>query len=358
MEQYLKLQQDYRQWLTELKENIRKSQIKAAIAVNSELIHLYWSLGEQIVEKQQNAQWGSGFIEQLSKDLQAEFPDIKGLSAVNLRRCKRFYLFYNQENTIWSQLVTKLSDSTIFEIPWGHHILLLSKIGSPQEALFYIHKTIENGWSRSILEYHIEKDLFHQQGKSINNFTQTLLPPQSELANELLKDPYHFDFLQLSEKALERDIECGLVQQISKFLLELGKGFAYMGHQYLLKVGKKEYRLDLLFYHTRLKAYIVIELKAKESEPEFIGKLNFYISAIDELVRDKYDRPTIGILLCKGKDDYEVEFSLRDINKPIGVSSYTYNELPKELQDALPNFKDLNNQLNDYIKQNNENNAL
>ena len=310
------------------------------------------------MEKQQNAQWGSGFIEQLSKDLQAEFPDIKGLSAVNLRRCKRFYLFYNQENTIWSQLVTKLSDSTIFEIPWGHHILLLSKIGSSQEALFYIHKTFENGWSRSILEYHIEKDLFHQQGKSINNFTQTLLPPQSELANELLKDPYHFDFLQLSEKALERDIECGLVQQISKFLLELGKGFAYMGHQYLLKVGKKEYRLDLLFYHTRLKAYIVIELKAKEFEPEFIGKLNFYISAIDELVRDKYDRPTIGILLCKGKDDYEVEFSLRDINKPIGVSSYTYNELPKELQDALPNFKDLNNQLNDYIKQNNENNAL
>lgn len=357
MEQHLKLQQDYRQWLTELKENIRKSQIKAAIAVNSELIHLYWNLGEQIAEKQQNAQWGSGFIEQLSKDLQAEFPDIKGLSSVNLRRCKRFYLFYNQENTIWSQVVTKLADPSIYEIPWGHHILLLSKIESQEEALFYIHKTVENGWSRSILEYHIEKDLFHKQGKSINNFAKTLLPPQSELASELLKDPYHFDFLQLSDKAQERDIENGFVKQISKFLLELGTGFAYMGHQYVLKVRKKEYRLDLLFYHTRLKAYIIIELKAKEFEPEFIGKLNFYISAIDELVRDQYDRPTIGILLCKGKDDYEVEFSLRDINKPIGVSSYTYNELPEELQEALPDFKDLKYQLNDYIKQN-ENNAL
>lgn len=358
MEQHLKLQQDYRQWLTELKENIRKSQIKAAIAVNSELIHLYWSLGEQIVEKQQKTQWGSGFIEQLSKDLQAEFPDIKGLSVSNLRRCKQLYLFYNQQDTIHAQVVREFNNTCLFDIPWGHHLLILGRIKSPQEALFYIHKTIENGWSRSILEYHIEKDLFHQQGKSINNFTKTLLSPQSELANELLKDPYHFDFLQLSEKALEREIESGLVKQISKFLLELGKGFAYMGHQYLLKVGKKEYRLDLLFYHTRLKAYVVIELKAKEFEPEFIGKLNFYISAIDELVRDKYDRPTIGILLCKGKDDYEVEFSLRDVNKPIGVSSYTYNELPKEIQDALPNFKELKNQLNDYIKQNNENNAL
>lgn len=357
MEQHLKLQQDYRQWLTELKENIRKSQIKAAIAVNSELIHLYWNLGKQIAEKQQNAQWGSGFIDQLSKDLKAEFPDIKGLSSRNLWKCRKLYQFYSQEFTILPQLVAELEDSPLFKIPWGHHDVILNKIKVPQEALFYINKTIENGWSRSILEYHIEKDLFHKQGKSINNFAKTLLPPQSELANELLKDPYHFDFLQLSDKAQERDIENGLVKQISKFLLELGKGFAYMGHQYVLKVRKKEYRLDLLFYHTRLKAYIIIELKAKEFEPEFIGKLNFYISAIDELVRDQYDRPTIGILLCKGKDDYEVEFSLRDINKPIGVSSYTYNELPEELQEALPDFKELKYQLNDYIKQN-ENNAL
>lgn len=257
MEQHLKLHQDYRQWLTELKENIRKSQIKAAIAVNSELIHLYWNLGEQIAEKQQNAQWGSGFIDQLSKDLQAEFPDIKGLSVSNLRRCKQFYLFYNQQDTIRAQVVREFNATYIFDIPWGHHLLILGKIKSLEEALFYIHKTVENGWSRSILEYHIEKDLFHKQGKSINNFAKTLLPPQSELASELLKDPYNFDFLQLSDKAQERDME----------------------------------------------------------------------------------------------------FSLRDINKPIGVSSYTYNELPEELQDALPDFKDLKYRLNDYIEQN-ENNAL
>lgn len=207
MEQHLKLHQDYRQWLTELKENIRKSQIKAAIAVNSELIHLYWNLGEQIAEKQQNAQWGSGFIEQLSKDLQAEFPDIKGFSSRNLWKCKKLYQFYSQELTILPQVVAELEDSPLFKIPWGHHDVILNKIKSPQEALFYIHKTVENGWSRSILEYHIEKDLFHKQGKSINNFAKTLLPPQSELASELLKDPYHFDFLQLSDKAQEREIE-------------------------------------------------------------------------------------------------------------------------------------------------------
>lgn len=352
--EHLSNQQDYRLWLTELKANIRKSQIKAAIAVNSELIRLYWNLGEQIVEKQRASLWGSGFIEQLSKDLQAEFPDIKGLSARNLWKCKRFYLFYSQEHTILPQVVAELYDSPLFEVPWGHHDLILTRVKAPKEALFYIHKTIENGWSRAILEYHIEKDLFNQQGKSINNFTKTLLPPQSELANELLKDPYHFDFLQLSEKAAERDIENGLVLQISQFLLELGKGFAYMGRQYLLKVGKKDYYLDLLFYHTRLKSYIVIELKAREFEPEFVGKLNFYISAIDELVRDEYDRPTIGILLCKGKDNYEVEFSLRDINKPIGVSSYTYNELPENIRQALPDIQELKNQLNKFVLNNNQ----
>lgn len=348
MEQLYGLQEDYRQWLTELKSKIRFSQIKAAVAVNSELIRLYWNLGQQIVEKQENAQWGSGFIERLSKDLQMEFPDISGLSVSNLRRCRQFYLFYNQEDKIHAQLVRELDDNSLFSIPWGHHTFIIGRIKSPQEALFYIHKTIENGWSRAILEYHIEKDLYHTQGKAINNFSTTLPEPQSELANELIKDPYHFNFLQLSDKALERDIENGLVQHISQFLLEMGQGFAYMGRQYLLRVGKKEYRLDLLFYHTKLKAYIIIELKAKEFEPEFIGKLNFYVSAINELVRDSQDRPTIGILLCKGKDDYEVEFSLRDINKPIGVSTYTYNELPEEIRQALPGLQELKEQLNEY----------
>ena len=184
--EHLSNQQDYRLWLTELKANIRKSQIKAAIAVNSELIRLYWNLGEQIVEKQRASLWGSGFIEQLSKDLQAEFPDIKGLSARNLWKCKRFYLFYSQEHTILPQVVAELYDSPLFEVPWGHHDLILTRVKAPKEALFYIHKTIENGWSPAILEYHIEKDLFNQQGKSINNFTKTLLPPQSELANEFV----------------------------------------------------------------------------------------------------------------------------------------------------------------------------
>ena len=359
MDKLIRQNDNYAEWIQTLSKRYRQSQIKAAVKVNNELLQFYWSLGRDIVEMHAESKWGNKLLQNLSTDLQNALPGIKGLSPRNLLYMKNFYLLYKPLTGITPQTEAQLS--CIFEIPWGHHLLLLGKIKSPQEALFYIHKTIDNGWSRSILEYHIEKNLYAQQGKAINNFAVTLPQPQSELANELLKDPYHFDFLQLSEKALERDIETGLVSHISQFLLELGKGFAYMGRQYTLKVGQKEYKLDLLFYHTRLKGYIVIELKAKEFEPEYIGKLNFYISAIDELIRDKADHPTIGILLCKGKDDYEVEFSLRDINKPIGVSSYTFSELPKEIQQALPDVGELKQQLNDYIKSNqkkNENNAL
>jgi len=280
---------------------------------------------------------------------------------------KRFYLFYAQnseqavsilEPTIVEQVVQQIQTaetrhiSTLEQlvpklalIPWGHYVLLLKKVKDINQAFFYINKTIENNWSRAVLEYQIESDLYGRQGKAVTNFKLTLPEPQSDLANEMMKDPYNFDFLRLSEKVMETDLEKALVQHISQFLPELGIGFAYMGRQYLLNVGNKEYRTDLLFYHTRLKCYVIIELKTKEFEPEFIGKLNFYITAINELVRDNHDKPTIGILLCKNKDNYEVEFSLKDVNNPIGVSTFHYTELTDDIKAALPSAEELQNEL-------------
>jgi predicted nuclease of restriction endonuclease-like (RecB) superfamily len=335
---------DYTAWLSELKSTIRRRQIKAALAVNSELISLYWDLGSQIVQKQENAKWGTGFIDQLSKDLKTEFPEMSGFSKRNLELIRQWYLFYNSNLTIAKQPVSQL-ENALFSIPWGHHILIMQKIKNQHDALFYIQQTIKNNWSRAVLEYHIETQLHARQGKAITNFTLTLPEPESDLAQQIIKDPYNFEFLTLAESAKEKDLERELINNISKFLLELGKGFAYLGNQFTLKVGNKEYRLDLLFYHIHLRRYIVIELKFQEFQPEFIGKLNFYVSAINELVKTNADDETIGILLCKNKDNFEVEFALKDVNKPIGVSEFKYTELPNEIKNALPTPQELKNQL-------------
>ncbi len=355
---------DYKNWLYVLKENVKKSQIKASLSINKELIMLYLDLGIQIIEKQKTSNWGSNFLGQLSNDLQADFPAMTGFSKRNLELIRQWTSFYFSENiSIAKQPVSQLEESNFaiakqlvsqlqlfdnelfFSIPWGHHILIIQKIKNTAEACFYIEKTVENNWSRAVLEYQIETNLFKRQGGAITNFKNVLPETQGDLANALLKDPYHFEFISLTEKAKEKDLEQKLVQHISQFLLELGKGFAYMGQQHLLKIGNKEYRTDLLFYHTKLKCYIVIELKLQEFEPEFIGKLNFYISAINELVKDKSDQPTIGILLCKNKDNYEVEFALKDINKPIGVSEYRYTELPENIKKGFPTLEQLTDKL-------------
>lgn len=366
--------QEYSNWIVSLKSSIQQRQIKAAIAVNSNLILMYWDLGKQIVDRQENAKWGTGFIDQLSKDLKTEFPDMGGFSSYNLRFCKTFFQFYNSK-LIWEQLVPKSKNTivqqvggqfvpiendsneireqlvpefqnSIFKIPWGHHILILKKIKNPNEATFYINQTIKNSWSRSVLEYQIETNSFSRQGNTINNFKNTLPEIQGDLARELLKDPYSFEFITLSSAAKEKDLEQKLIQHISQFLLELGKGFAYLGRQFQLKVGSKDYRTDLLFYHTKLKCYIIIELKLKEFEPEFIGKLNFYITAVNELIKEESDQPTIGILLCKTKDNFEVEFALRDVNKPIGVSEFNYTQLPENIKQSLPTLEEFENELN------------
>lgn len=356
----LNINNDYKIWLSGLKSTIQQRQIKAAIAVNVELIKLYWELGKQIVEKQETAKWGTSFINQLSRDLKNEFSDMKGFSYDNLRYMKSFYLFYFSkseqpvpilENLDSELFVSHLAHENIIlnqltQIPWGHHVLILKKLKNREHSLFYIQQTIENNWSRAVLEYQIETKLHSRQGNAITNFTNTLPKTDSDLAHQLLKDPYNFEFLTLDKTAKEKDLEKELINNISKFILELGKGFAYLGNQFLLKVGNKEYKLDLLFYHILLKRYVVIELKMQEFQPEFVGKLNFYISAINEIVKTNSDNDTIGILLCKTKDNFEVEFALKDVNKPIGVSEFSYSELSDELKNALPSPQELKNQLN------------
>lgn len=343
---------EYKIWLISLKDKLRSTQIKAAIAINSALIIFYWELGKLIAQKENL--WGSKLINNVSKDLKDEFPNMKGLSVRNLKYCKGFYSFY--ENVIGQQLVAQLqitdtievdiSNQLMVQIPWGHNIIIFTKAKNIKEATFYLKKTIENNWSRNVLDLQIKSNLYDRQGNAVSNFKNTLPEPLSELAEQTLKDPYIFDFLSLDEVHRERDIEKQLKQHISKFLLELGKGFAFVGNQYQLSIAEQDYYLDLLFYHVKLKCFVVIELKNTKFKPEFVGKLNFYLSAVDTLVKDKNDNPTIGILLCKDKNNVEVEFALRGINKPMGVSELKLvDNLPDNLKASLPTIKELEEEL-------------
>ena len=372
----MKKDNDYKQWLTDLKSRIRQSQIKAAIKVNEELLRLYWDLGQDIVTRQLEAAWGSGFFEQLSKDLMLEFPDMKGFSSTNLKYCKRFYLFYSQttpifqqvagkldavirhqlgdelqysdskKNIISQQLVSELEIHPIFQIPWRHHVEIFTKCKSAKEALFYVQKTIENGWSRAVLMNFMEADLFSAQGKALTNFTRLLPEPQSDLANQILKDPYNFDFLTLTENYKEKELEDALTTNITKFLLELGQGFAYIGRQIPIKIGETERFIDLLFYHLELRCFVVIELKVGKFEAEHIGKLGLYISAINHQKRKATDAPTIGMIICKTKDHIEVQYSLEVVNYPIGVSEYQLAKLlPDNLKNSMPSIEELEEEL-------------
>ena len=336
------LDNEYKNWLSEIKGKVRSSQIKAAIAVNSALINFYWELGKMISEKENV--WGSKLIEQVAKDLKIEFPEIKGLSRSNLFYAKQFYVFY--KDPIVQQVVGQIPQQLVTQIPWGHNILIFSKSTDVNEATFYIQQTIENNWSREVLALQIKTNLYQRQGKSVTNFRNTLPEPLSDLAQQTLKDPYVFDFITLSQPYKEKDIEKQLIQHVTHFLLELGKGFAFVGKQYRLEVADAEYFIDLLFYHIHLKCYVVIELKNTKFIPEYAGKLNFYLSAVDSILKKEGDKPTIGILLCRDKNNIEAEFALRDINKPMGISEFEFTEiLPEELKSNLPTIEELENEL-------------
>ncbi|GHB68905.1 PDDEXK nuclease domain-containing protein [Persicitalea jodogahamensis] len=333
---------EYKSWLIELKAKIRSVQLKAAIAVNSALIEFYWELGKMIEER--HTGYGSQFLDVLSKDLKSEFPEMKGLSYRNLALCRQFYLFYS--SSILQQPVAEFSQQPVAQIPWGHNVLIFSKSIDIKEANFYLQQTLENNWSRDVLALQIKSRLYERQGKAITNFKHTLPSPQSELAEQTLKDPYIFDFMTMTAPYKERDIENQLVSHVMKFLLELGKGFAFLGQQYHLEVAGNDYYLDLLFYHTKLKCHVVIELENTRFIPEYAGKLNFYLSAVDTLVKEPDDKPTIGILLCRDKNNVEAEFALRDLNKPMGVSEFQFTEvLPDELKSSLPTVEEIEEEL-------------
>jgi predicted nuclease of restriction endonuclease-like (RecB) superfamily len=385
---------DFKQWLGDLKFRIRQSQIKAAIKVNSELLRLYWDLGHDIVVRQMDAAWGSSFFAQLSKALAVEFPEMKGFSERNLLYIKQFYLFYNQDVSISQQVAAKLQiaenndvpirpqvgdklespipqqvvaelqiienndfpnrqqvvddlkQHPIFQIPWGHHAQLINKCKSVHEALFYVRKTIENGWSRAVLMNFLETNLYQSQGKSLNNFARLLPAVQSDLAKETLKDPYNFDFLMLTESYKERELENALATNITRFLLELGKGFAFVGKQLQIRVGSKDLFMDMLFYHLELRCYVVVELKACEFDASFTGQLGVYVSAVNHQLRKATDNPTIGLLICKTKDNVLAQYSLESSSQPIGISEYDISQLlPDNFKSSLPSIEEIEEEL-------------
>lgn len=347
MKEVLKKDKEYLDWLLEIKSKIRSVQVKAAMTVNSALIEFYWELGKMIVVKQSEIKWGEKLIDQVASDLKIEFPDLKGLSSTNLKYCKRFYLFYNL--SIGQQLVDQLQNRQVLQLPWGHNILIFTKSTNIKEALFYIRESIKNNWSRDVLGLQIKSKLYDRQGKAISNFQNTLPVSMSDLAEQTLKDPYIFDFMTFTKPVKEKDIEKQLVTHITNFLLELGKGFAFVGQQYHIEIADNDYYIDLLFYHIRLKCYVVIELKNTKFIPEYTGKLNFYLSAVDSLLKQEDEKPTIGLLLCRDKNDVEAEFSLRRINSPIGICEFQLTEmLPEELKSSLPTIEEIENELKNY----------
>lgn len=333
---------DYAEFFNELKQRIRSAQVRAALAVNQELIHLYWQIGYDILIRQREEGWGGKVIERLAQDLKREFPDMAGFSQTNLKYMRALAEAYSE---------TEISQRCVDQLPWRHNIALLTKIKDSHVRLWYAQKALENAWSRDILVMQIESNLFERQGGAITNFERSLPAPQSDLAQQLIKSPYNFEFLTLAENAQERELERALIEHIRDFLLELGLGFAFLGSQYPLVVSGKEYRLDLLFYHVHLHCYVVIDLKMGEFEPQHSGQMSFYVAAVDNLLRQERDEPTIGIILCKSKDKTTVEYALQGSQQPIGVSTYQLqSQLPPDFQTNLPTVEQFEMELSSAIE--------
>ena len=334
---------DYKDTLDSIVNKIKMAQQNAALSANYYLLKLYWDIGNIIVDKKNREDWGTGVIERLSIDLKNTFPDIQGFSARNLRNMRQLVENYPDE---------KIVETTLSQITWSHNLVLMNKVKNIEERKWYINKCVENGWARSVLIHQIEYGLYERATteEKTHNFPKTLPPVQSELATQTLKDPYLFDFLTLAQDYKEKDLEDQLVKHITQFLLELGAGFAFVGRQYHLEVGGEDYYIDLLFYHLKLKSYIVVELKTVEFQPEFAGKLNFYLSAVDDILKTENDNPSIGILLCKEKNKVKAEYSLKDINKPIGISEYELiKSIPEDLKPNLPTIEEIEREIEDKM---------
>ena len=329
-------QTDYLDTIHEIKAEIQKAQYQATVKVNSELLLLYYHIGHVI---NKHKVWGNKFIENLSRDLRLEYPDAKGYSVRNLKYMAKLAETYPDKEFV---------QQVVAQIPWGHNVVIMDKVLPEDERTWYLKACVENGWSRNVLVHQIESNLYARQATAdkISNFENRLPAPQSELATQMMKDPYIFDFIPFKADMLERDIENAMVAEITKLLLELGAGFAFLGNQYHLNVGGEDFYLDLLFYNLKLRCYVVIELKTGDFKPEYAGKLNFYLTAVDNILKTEQDAPTIGLLLCKGKNDLIAEYALQDINKPIGVSEYRItDEIPEKFRRQLPSIEDIKNRI-------------
>ena len=335
--QFTQAPEGYGDWLKELKEKINNARQRAAIAVNTELVLLYWQIGRDILSRQAAQGWGTKVIERLAHDLRNAFPDMKGFSRTNLLYMRSF-----AENWPEKEIVQQL----VGQLPWGHNLVLITKLKTKEERLAYAQKTIENGWSRNVLVMQIETGALKREGAAITNFEQRLPKPQSDLARASLKDPYCFDFLGLGDAAQEREIEKALVHHVTEFLLELGAGFAFVGKQININVGGDDFFIDLLFYHLKLRCYVVIELKAGDFKPEHLGQLSFYLTAVDRQIKAEEDKPTIGLLLCKNKNKIVAEYALSDKTQPMGISEYKLQKaLPEELKTNLPSIEQIEREL-------------
>ena len=349
----INLDSDYVNWIHDVKQRYISTQIKAAVKVNTERLYFNWQLGRDLVERKAEEKWGKGIVEQLSLDLQNEFPDAKGFSARNLWNMKKWYLFYSSSD-MFSEMAHTIADSmdlnslklqqpvaelefpTIFGfVPWGHHVEIVTKCKTIEEALFYLRKTIEESWSRRTLVDCIKANLYQSSGKALTNFAEKLPAIQGKLAQEIVKDTYNFGFVSLPVGYDEEELEAVLEQNITRFLLELGSGFAFIGRQKEIIVAGKTRKIDMLFYHIKLRCYVVVELKAVSFEPEFAGKLNFYVNAVNELMKSESDNPTIGLLICKDKDQTEVQWAFQGIETPMGVATYDNIRL-QEIKSQLP----------------------
>lgn len=346
MNEIIKKDNDYKKWISEVSRRFKSSQIKAAIKANDEMIRFYWSLGHDMDEKKVTYSWGSHFYAQISADLQKELPDVKSFSPRNLLYMHQFYRLF----PITQQLVSQNDiDNEIFMIPWGHIVQIINKCKDDQErALFYIHKTIENNWSRAVLLNFLDTDLYERQGKAITNFSKTLPKIQSDLAQAITKDPYKFDFLTLRERYDEKELKDALMANIEKYLLELGNGFAFCGREVRIDMGETENFMDMLFYNIKLHCYVVVEIKVKEFDAADMGQLGTYMVAVNHQLKTEADAPTLGLLICKSKDNVKAKYALEASSQPMGISEYDINSfLPENYRSSLPTIEEIESELKD-----------
>ncbi|WP_295584959.1 PDDEXK nuclease domain-containing protein [uncultured Lamprocystis sp.] len=337
---------DYTELLAEIKARIQTAQTRAVLAANSELIRLYWQIGEQLTARQAREGWGAGVIPRLARDLHNELPELKGFSERNLKLMAQFFRAYP---ALFADHAP-IGQPAVAQLPWAHNVLLMQTVKDERVRNWYVGQAVAEGWSRNVLKLQIASQAHRRQGNAVTNFAARLPAPQSDLVQQALKDPYIFDFLTLQAGFQERELETSLVRHLEKFLIELGRGFAFVGRQYHVTVGESDFYIDLLFYHLKLRCYLVIDLKRGDFKPEYAGKLNFYCNVVDDTLRHATDAPTIGLILCQGKDRVLAEYALRGIDKPLGIASYELmRALPQSLQSALPSIESLEAELADAL---------